>query len=137
MPHNNRMSTSGALKMTGIWSQTIGYDPYAAEGEEEKKQAETALRAERNKGIMDLARESNVDGADRGAHFAQSVFWGLKRKGPPKGYELPMVESEEEDLEAPIKDEDASSHEKKKKKKKKKHRHHHKRRRREEEKEED
>jgi len=31
MPHNNRMSSSAALKMTGIWKDTIGYDPYAAE----------------------------------------------------------------------------------------------------------
>lgn len=31
MPHNNRMHSSAALKMTGIWKNTIGYDPYAAE----------------------------------------------------------------------------------------------------------
>lgn len=31
MPHNNRMHSSAALKMTGIWKDTIGYDPYAAE----------------------------------------------------------------------------------------------------------
>lgn len=32
MPHNNRMHSSAALKMNGIWKNTIGYDPYAAEG---------------------------------------------------------------------------------------------------------
>lgn len=32
MPHNNRMHSSSALKMNGIWKNTIGYDPYAAEG---------------------------------------------------------------------------------------------------------
>ena len=33
MPHNNRMDSSSALKMTGIWKNTIKYDPYAPEGE--------------------------------------------------------------------------------------------------------
>lgn len=31
MPHNNRVQSSAALQMTGIWKNTIGYDPYAAE----------------------------------------------------------------------------------------------------------
>lgn len=30
MPHNNRVSASGALKTNDMWSKTIGYDPYAA-----------------------------------------------------------------------------------------------------------
>ena len=33
MPHNNRVQSSSALKMTGIWKNTIKYDPYAGEGE--------------------------------------------------------------------------------------------------------
>ena len=33
MPHNNRVDSSSALKMTGIWKNTIKYDPYAPEGD--------------------------------------------------------------------------------------------------------
>lgn len=100
MPHNNRVSTSGALKMTGIWSNAIGYDPYAADGEAEQKQAaaeEAAAKAERSKGILELARLSNADQGigERGANFAQNIFWGLKRKGPPKGYEVPPLEDDD------------------------------------------
>ena len=57
MPQGNRVSSSAALKMTGIWTQTIGYDPYAADGENEgKSAAEKEEEAERQKGIMELAR---------------------------------------------------------------------------------
>ncbi|EEY57128.1 uncharacterized protein PITG_10936 [Phytophthora infestans T30-4] len=37
MPHNNRMHSSATLKMTGIWKNTIGYDPYAAKGEQQAR----------------------------------------------------------------------------------------------------
>ena len=36
MPHNNRVSASTALRTNDIWSKTIGYNPYAAEGEKSK-----------------------------------------------------------------------------------------------------
>ena len=56
MPHNNRMHSSAALKMTGIWKNTIGYDPYAAE-DEKKETTETSY--EQAKGLMTLAKLSN------------------------------------------------------------------------------
>lgn len=56
MPHNNRMHSSAALKMTGIWKDTIGYDPYAAEDE---KQEATESSYEQAKGLMALAKLSN------------------------------------------------------------------------------
>ena len=33
MPHNNRMSTSGSLKSSAVWQNTIGHDPYAGQNE--------------------------------------------------------------------------------------------------------
>ena len=62
MPHNNRMHSSAALKMTGIWTNTIGYDPYAAEGEGGKK--DTGLDdgdsgMDQFKGLLKLAAAQN------------------------------------------------------------------------------
>ncbi|KAJ8601181.1 hypothetical protein CTAYLR_009908 [Chrysophaeum taylorii] len=139
MPHNNRMSTSGALKMTGMWSKTIGYDPYAPEGENTEETAqEAAAKVERSRGILELARLSNVGLGigDRGADFSKNIFWGLKRKRPPKGWEVPALDesSDDDDDESddesdndspPIVDEEKKEREeskkKKNKKKKKKH----------------
>ena len=56
MPHNNRMHSSEALKMTGIWKNTIGYDPYAAD-DEKTETSETSY--EQAKGLMALAKLSN------------------------------------------------------------------------------
>ncbi|OWZ23764.1 hypothetical protein PHMEG_0001291 [Phytophthora megakarya] len=64
MPHNNRMHSSAALKMTGIWKDTIGYDPYAAENEK-KETSETSY--EQAKGLMALAKLSNKSNDVRGA----------------------------------------------------------------------
>lgn len=51
--------------MTGIWKNTIGYDPYA--GEDEKTE-DVEKRQEQAQGLMLLARMSNVSGAEtRGA----------------------------------------------------------------------
>lgn len=58
MPHGNRVSSSSALKMTGIWTNTIGYDPYAAE--EDAGNAEDEANAfEQAQGLMALAKLSN------------------------------------------------------------------------------
>ncbi|KAI9921052.1 hypothetical protein PsorP6_002442 [Peronosclerospora sorghi] len=57
MPHNNRMHSSATLKMTGIWKDTIGYDPYAADSE--KKEANKTTH-EQAKGLMALAKLSNT-----------------------------------------------------------------------------
>ena len=89
MPHNNRVSSSAAMKMTSIWTNVIKYDPYAAEGEPAPgAAAESAESAERTKGIMQLAKISSAEQgtSDRSTDFARQVFWGLKRKAPPQGY---------------------------------------------------
>ncbi|ETV64705.1 hypothetical protein, variant, partial [Aphanomyces astaci] len=67
LPHNNRMSSSSALKMTGIWTQTIGYDPYAQEGDRQQEEEAAAATRERAKGIMALATLSNQGNEARGA----------------------------------------------------------------------
>ncbi|OQS00842.1 hypothetical protein ACHHYP_02216 [Achlya hypogyna] len=66
MPHNNIMSSSDTLKMTGIWKNTIGYDPYAADGED-KDQGHSASSIERAKGFMALAKLSNKTNDTRGS----------------------------------------------------------------------
>ena len=50
---------------------------------------------ERARGVMELARLDAIKqgGSSRGDNFAQSLFWGLKRKAPPRGYEMAPVES--------------------------------------------
>lgn len=58
MPHGNRVSSSSALKMTGIWTNTIGYDPYAAEGAGTNAEDE-ANAYEQAQGLMALAKLSN------------------------------------------------------------------------------
>lgn len=58
MPHGNRVSSSSALKMTGIWTNTIGYDPYAAEGGAADAEDE-ANAFEQAQGLMALAKLSN------------------------------------------------------------------------------
>jgi hypothetical protein len=80
MPHNNRMTTSASLKTTGIWSNVIGHDPYAAQGEGEGPSAEEAAQeAEKAKKVMEMARTQNLtDGANRD-DFARKMYLGLKR----------------------------------------------------------
>lgn len=58
MPHGNRVSSSSALKMTGIWTNTIKYDPYAAEGGAADADDE-ANAFEQAQGLMALAKLSN------------------------------------------------------------------------------
>ncbi|EQC31917.1 hypothetical protein SDRG_10434 [Saprolegnia diclina VS20] len=66
MPHNNIMSSSDTLKMTGIWKDTIGYDPYAADGEGQDP-GQSASSIERAKGFMALAKLSNKANDTRGS----------------------------------------------------------------------
>mmetsp|Transcript_11730 Transcript_11730/g.14165 ORF Transcript_11730/g.14165 Transcript_11730/m.14165 type:complete len:291 (+) Transcript_11730:25-897(+) len=97
MPHNNRVSSSASMKMTDIWTNTIKYDPYAAEGELEDKAEGQAESLERAKGIMALAKISNAaqGNSERSTDFSRQVFWGLKRRAPPKGYEVPVLSEED------------------------------------------
>eukprot|EP00591_Stephanopyxis_turris_P003123 CAMPEP_0195508418 /NCGR_PEP_ID=MMETSP0794_2-20130614/1629_1 /TAXON_ID=515487 /ORGANISM="Stephanopyxis turris, Strain CCMP 815" /LENGTH=162 /DNA_ID=CAMNT_0040635369 /DNA_START=79 /DNA_END=564 /DNA_ORIENTATION=- len=86
MPHNNRVSTSGALQTSDIWSKTIGHDPYAA-GHEQDEAAAAASTAEKSKGLLELARyQKNITSGESGTtkdDFARKMFLGLKR--PKKG----------------------------------------------------
>lgn len=78
MPHNNRMSTSGALKTTDIWSKTIGHDPYAAECEV-NQESNSAADAEKARGLMELARSQNLTGNSASRDdFARKMYLGLK-----------------------------------------------------------
>jgi len=94
----NRMMTSSTLTTNDMWSKTIGYDPHAAASASDApaETAEDAARkAERERGVMELARLETINqgGGSRGDKFAQNLFWGLKRKAPPRGYEVAPLES--------------------------------------------
>ena len=71
MPHGNRVSSSSALKMTGIWTNTIGYDPYAAEGGAADAEDE-ANAFEQAQGLMALAKLSNQGVSRRAQHSISS-----------------------------------------------------------------
>jgi len=55
MPPNNRMHSSSALQTHGIWTNTIGYDPYAPEKNIETQQP-TPNAFDNFQGLMALAR---------------------------------------------------------------------------------
>ena len=57
MPLNNRVSGSSALEMTGIWKNTIGYDPYRGEGEVVE---DTVAVKHRTDQVLKLAKLSNI-----------------------------------------------------------------------------
>ncbi|KAF0691716.1 Aste57867_17128 [Aphanomyces stellatus] len=67
LPHNNRVHSSAALQMTGIWTKTIGYDPYAQDGDQREDEEAAAASRERARGIMALATLSNRGNEARGA----------------------------------------------------------------------
>lgn len=81
MPHNNRMSTSGALKTSDIWSKTIGHDPHASAQHDAavSTEEERAMQAAKAESVMKLAREQNLTG-DRASRddFARKMYLGLK-----------------------------------------------------------
>mmetsp|Transcript_11571 Transcript_11571/g.16624 ORF Transcript_11571/g.16624 Transcript_11571/m.16624 type:complete len:169 (-) Transcript_11571:320-826(-) len=84
MPHNNRVSTGGALHTSSIWKQTIGHDPYGDKAADAEVDALKAKSAEQAKGLLELARHQNLaNTAGRvvgGDDFAKKMFLGLKRK---------------------------------------------------------
>lgn len=91
----NRMMTSTTLQTNDIWSKTIGHDPHAGDAEAPEDAATRERQEERARGVMELARLDAIKqgGSSRGDNFAQSLFWGLKRKAPPRGYEMAPIES--------------------------------------------
>ena len=80
MPHNNRMSTSAALKTSSIWKNAIGHDPYAGQQDDESKgnNDEAAAGQEKARQVLELARKQNLtDGANRD-DFSKRMYMGLK-----------------------------------------------------------
>ena len=78
MPHNNRMSTSGALATSDIWSKTIGHDPYANSTGERHQQDGDDMN-EKAKGLLALARHQKVAGDTTSRDdFARKLYLGLK-----------------------------------------------------------
>lgn len=89
MPHNNRVSTAGALHTSSIWKQTIGHDPYANKEVEAENEAMRLKTAEQAKGLLELARHRNLANNSStsmgskvagGDDFARKMFLGLKPK---------------------------------------------------------
>lgn len=85
LPHNNRVSTSHALKTSDIWSKTIGHDPYASQtGEDGMSSGDYGSNAEKARGLLELARHQNLTGGRSGGgdaggdDFARKMFLGLK-----------------------------------------------------------
>ena len=62
LPHNNRMSSSSALRTNDIWSKTIGYDPYANDGDAAVAAEKAAAAAEQQASLLLLAKMQNVSG---------------------------------------------------------------------------
>jgi hypothetical protein len=80
MPHNNnRVSTSGALATSDIWSKTIGHDPYANSSEARER---TTLDEDQSKarGLLELARHQKIAGdtTSRDDDFSKKLYLGLK-----------------------------------------------------------
>eukprot|EP00545_Synedropsis_sp_CCMP1620_P014834 CAMPEP_0119009158 /NCGR_PEP_ID=MMETSP1176-20130426/4184_1 /TAXON_ID=265551 /ORGANISM="Synedropsis recta cf, Strain CCMP1620" /LENGTH=128 /DNA_ID=CAMNT_0006961617 /DNA_START=109 /DNA_END=492 /DNA_ORIENTATION=+ len=81
MPHNNRVSTSGALATNDIWSKTIGHNPYAAASEDQQADisSNAAENADKAKGLLELARHQNIAGDTSSRDdFARKLYLGLK-----------------------------------------------------------
>jgi hypothetical protein len=79
MPHNNRVSTSGALATSDIWSKTIGHDPYANSTEERPQQPQHEQQNDKAKGLLELARHQKIAGDTTSRDdFARKLYLGLK-----------------------------------------------------------
>jgi hypothetical protein len=116
MPHNNRMSASGALKTSDIWAKTIGHDPHASGADDEPTTSEqTAALATKATEVLAVARQQNLtgDSADRD-NFAQKVYRGLKsrkkRRSEMTGGDA-AVQEEQRQQELLLQEEDSSSEE--------------------------
>ncbi|CAK4635430.1 hypothetical protein LEN26_010286 [Aphanomyces euteiches] len=67
LPANNIVHSSAVLKMTGIWTKTIGYDPYAQEADRQEKEQAAAASREKAKDILAMVTQSNRGNVARGA----------------------------------------------------------------------
>ena len=88
------------LRVVGDVARTLrvggkGSRPRLGDAEAAEDAAARERQEERARGVMELARLDAIKqgGSSRGDNFAQSLFWGLKRKAPPRGYEMAPVES--------------------------------------------
>ena len=55
MPQSNRVAVSASLRTHAIWTESVGYDPYAPEKQQEAAAAEDALK-DKAKELLTLAR---------------------------------------------------------------------------------
>lgn len=116
MPANNRMQTSSSLNTHGIWQNTIGYDPYAADNANADASSAAAAAAgqsayENMKGLLALARAEGrgvKDGEERGGwkgHGTLRGGWaagkdlGTLPKEEPAGGLMPSSTSSDSDSE--------------------------------------
>mmetsp|Transcript_10680 Transcript_10680/g.23538 ORF Transcript_10680/g.23538 Transcript_10680/m.23538 type:complete len:178 (+) Transcript_10680:59-592(+) len=144
MPANNRLSTSDSLNTHGIWQKTVGYDPYAGEGEQEQEYQNYTRDGEINqqaKGLFELARltgnsSSVLPGACKHCNQVGHLAFQCRNKMSMQPAQQTLVESSDDEdkdaeeleqglagLSSSSEDEDASmssasSSPKKKKKKK-------------------
>jgi len=96
MPYNNRVSTSGALRTTDIWSRAIGHDPHRNDAEDEGRET-SGPSEEHARGLMELvkhqaaARQNEGNdaggassfrrvGTDAQEGFSAQMFHGLKKR---------------------------------------------------------
>jgi hypothetical protein len=61
MPANNRVSTSSTLKTHGIWSNVIGYDPYASQTPEATAAGGAAGGGGASASILERAQRAKAD----------------------------------------------------------------------------
>ena len=65
MPHNNRVSSSVALKTNDMWSSVIGHDPYASSADASDRAAGGgASLLEQSESLMLLAKMSKLSGTE-------------------------------------------------------------------------
>lgn len=73
MPHDNRMSSSEALKTNDIWTKTIGHDPYASD-KLPKKTVVDAATEEQHQGLLLMARLNSVKNGMQYIYMDKHLF---------------------------------------------------------------
>jgi hypothetical protein len=114
MPHNNRMSTSGALQTSAIWQKTIGHDPYAGNDDKAKPEpsaADAQAGEEKARQVLEVARKQNLtDGANRD-DFAQKMYTGLKGGKRRRADLMNQVDPDKEKIMGILQEDTSSSEE--------------------------
>ena len=73
MPHNNRVSSSVALKTNDMWSKTIGHDPYANMETESERKIQKEQHDQQSATILRLAKISQVSGSSETGGVARGA----------------------------------------------------------------